>query len=208
MRGTFIRFPGAVVLFVIMAGCGASPQIHFYTLSSSPSLIDVDRDQSSANLSIGIRPITVPLAVDRPQFVLRTGPNRVVLAEEHRWAGSLRNEIQRVIAENLSQLLDAKRVYSYPQSLSQIADISVFVDVQRFDSAPGETATIDALWTVRRGVNTLRSGRVLAKETVNTTSYEEMAAAHSRALLTISREIASSIRAAAPTDATASAPSP
>jgi hypothetical protein len=160
--------------------------VHFYTLSSSAA--------PAAVPSIGLGPITLPDVVDRPQFVLRTGANQVVIAEEHRWAGPLKSEIPRVIAENLSQLLGVKQVWSYPQSAAETAEIRVLVDVQRFDSAPGEAATIDASWTVRRKSGEPASGRSLVKEPVNGSGYDVLAAAHNRALAAVSREIAAAIR--------------
>jgi uncharacterized lipoprotein YmbA len=168
--------------------------VHFYTLSSSAAPAGVDAAPAAAVPSIGLGPITLPDVVDRPQFVLRTGANQVVIAEEHRWAGPLKSEIPRVIAENLSQLLGVKQVWSYPQSAAETAEIRVLVDVQRFDSAPGEAATIDASWTVWRKSGEPASGRSLVKEPVNGSGYDVLAAAHNRALAAVSREIAAAIR--------------
>ena len=100
--------------------------------------------------SIAVGPITLPEVVDRPQFVLRAGPNEVTVVELHRWAGSLKSEIPRIIADNLAADLNVKRVAAYPQNAGDNADYRVLVDIQRFDSTMGESVTIDALWTVKR----------------------------------------------------------
>jgi uncharacterized lipoprotein YmbA len=130
--------------------------------------------------------------------VLRVGPNEVNIVELHRWAGPLKSEIPRIIADNLAADLNVKRVAAYPQSAGDNADYRVLVDIQRFDSTIGESVTIDALWTVKRvSDGTLRTGRSLAQESSRGGSYETMVAAHSRALAAISREIAEAIRVSA-----------
>jgi hypothetical protein len=59
--------------------------------------------------------------------------------------------------------------------------------------------TIDALWTVKRvSDGVLRTGRSMARESSGRGAYEAVAAAHSRALATISHEIAEAIRSSAP----------
>ena len=143
-------------------------------------------------------PITLPEVVDRPQFVLRAGPNEVTIVELHRWAGPLRSEIPRIIADNLAADLNVKRVAAYPQSAGDNADYRVLVDIQRFDSTLGESVSIDALWTVKRvSDGVLRTGRSMARESSGG-AYGAVAAAHSRALATISHEIAEAIRSSAP----------
>ena len=71
---------------------------------------------ASSAYSIAVGPITLPEVVDRPQIVLRAGPNEVTFVELHRWAGPLKSEIPRIIADNLAAELNVKRVAAYPQS--------------------------------------------------------------------------------------------
>ena len=80
------------------------------------------------------------------------------------------------------------------------AEYRVLVDIQRFDSTLGESVTIDALWTVKRiSDGALRTGRSTARESGSGGTYDALAAAHSRALTTISREIAEAIRSTSAT---------
>jgi len=205
VRHTRLDVLPLALLALVLTGCGSSPTVHFYTLSSSAAPAGGDAKPAAAIPSIGLGPITLPDVVDRPQFVLRTGANQVLIAEEHRWAEPLKSEIPRVIAENLSKLLGVKQVWSYPQSAAETADVRVLVDIQRFDSAPGEAATIDASWTVQRKPGEPTPGRSLVREAANGSGHDAVAAAHSRALATVSREIADAIRA---TDSAGAKPAP
>ena len=191
----------AVFLTILsLIGCASSPSETYYTLSASAAVNGTTSATSESAYSIAVGPITLPEVVDRPQIVLRAGPNQVTVVELHRWAGQLRNEITRVIADNLAADLNVKRVAAYPQSAGDNADYRVLVDIQRFDSTIGESVTIDALWTVKRVSDGVpRTGRSTARESSSGGSYDTMVAAHSRALATISHEIAEAIRSSAST---------
>jgi uncharacterized protein len=200
MRYGYLWSAAVFLTISSLIGCGSSRDT-YYTLSSSVAVNGANPASSESTYSIAVGPITLPEVVDRPQFVLRAGPNEVSIVELHRWAGPLKSEIPRVIADNLAADLNVKRVAAYPQSAGDNADYRVLVDIQRFDSTMGESVTIDALWTIKRvSDGTLRTGRSTARESSSGGSYDAVAAAHSRALATISREIAEAIRSlSAPT---------
>jgi uncharacterized lipoprotein YmbA len=170
----------------------------YYTLSAGAAINGASFASGESDYSIAVGPITLPEIVDRPEFVLRAGPNAVTIVELHRWAAPLKSEISRVIAENLAADLNVKRVATYPQSAGDNADYRVLIDIQRFDSTLAESVTIDTLWTVKRvSDGALRIGRSTARESGSGGNYEALAAAHSRALATISREIAEAISTSA-----------
>jgi hypothetical protein len=57
---------------------------------------------------------------------------------------------------------------------------------------------VDAVWTVRKAKGgATHSGRTVAREAVADASFDALAAAHSRALATVSGDIAGAIRAEA-----------
>jgi hypothetical protein len=143
-----------------------------------------------------VGPVSVPAAVDRPEIVVSMGPNQVRLDEFNRWASPLQNNIARVVAENLVALLGTPRVTLSPQTLSADADYRVAIEIQRFDSAPGQAATLDAVWTVRRTKDgKAQTSRTTAREAASDGSYDALAAAHSRAVARLSRDIADAVRA-------------
>ena len=193
----------SAVLFLTISsltGCFGSPKETYYTLSAGAPVNAATSATGESAYSIAVGPITLPEVVDRPQFVLRVGPNEVTFVELHRWAGSLKTEIPRIIADNLAADLNVKRVAAYPQSAGENTTYRVLVDIQRFDSTMGESVTIDALWTVKRASDgLLHTGRSTVRESASGGTYEAMVAAHSRALATISHEIAEAIRSSAST---------
>jgi len=177
------------ILAAVGAGCATS-RSDFYTLSSSSKAVSAD-----AGYSVAVGPVSVPEIVDRPQIVVRTGPNQVFIDEFHRWGSPLRDEIARGIAGNLAALLGTPRVSVFPHSTSSGANYRVAVDVMIFDSTPGESAALDAVWGIRgAGGGAVRSGRTTVSETVSDAGYAAIVAAHSRALEKLSVDIADAIR--------------
>jgi uncharacterized lipoprotein YmbA len=178
-------------LSALAAGCGSTPPSRFYTLSGTATSAVPPSD-----LSVAVGPVTIPGAVDRPQMVVNMGANQVELDEFNRWAAPLQNNISRVVAVNLGALLGASRVTLFPQMLSADADFRVAIEVQRFESSPGEAAVLDAVWTLRRAKDGKSdTGRTTVRETVQDKSYDALVAAHSRAVARMSQDIAAAVRA-------------
>ena len=183
----------ALLAAAALVGCGSSPKANFYTLGPGAAPA---RAEAKASYRIAIGAVTVPDALSRPQIVTRAGANQVTINEFERWAGPLKDEIARALAANLTQLLAGASVFAYPQSANVEADYKVFVDVQRFDSAPGDAATVEALWQVRPAKGEPKFGRSIAREATQGKDYDALVAAHGRALAAVSRDIAAAIRAA------------
>lgn len=176
---------------VVITGCASSPLPRFYMLSSTAAPVPL----LQADYSISVGPVSMPAAVDRPQIVVRTGPNQVSINEFDRWASPLKNDVGRVVVENLAALLGAKQVTLFPQSTAAGASYRVMIDVLRFDSELDKAATLDAFWTVISAKNghSYRD-RTTLTEVTQGDDYNALAAAHSRALGRLSAQIAGTIR--------------
>src|SRR5262249_18350150 len=121
---------------------------------------------------------------------------RVTVDEFNRWAGPLDESIARVVAGDLSALLGTPRVATAPAANFE-ATFRVTINVQRFDSIPGHEVVVDAVWTVRGAKGRARSGRGGARGAAAAARFDAPAAPHSRALATVSGDIAGAIRAEA-----------
>ena len=172
----------------LAAGCSTPPPSRFYTLAATAT---ATATPSPSTLVIAVGPVTIPSIVDRPEFVVSTGPNEVRLDDFNRWAAPVQDGLSRAISENLVAILGTPRVVRYPQTLAEEPDYRVAVEVRTFESAPGTSATLDAVWTVRRMKDgKTQTGRTSARETVAESGYEALAAAHSRAAARLSQDIA------------------
>jgi uncharacterized lipoprotein YmbA len=101
------------------------------------------------------------------------------------------------VAGDLSALLGTARVAAMPAA-NFTADYQVTVNIERFETVPGKSVLVDAIWVVRPPSHgTAQTGRTVATEPVPDDSYDALAAGHSRALAKISSDIAAAIRSAA-----------
>ena len=177
------------MLAALAAGCASSPA-RFYTLSATAT-----PSAAASKLSVAVGPVSVPAAVDRPQIVVSTSANQVTVDDFNRWAAPLQDNFARVVAENLVALLGSPRVTLFPQTLNADVDYRVQIEIRNFESAPGKSASLDAVWTVRQSKDgKTETGRTSAREKVDGDGYEALAAAHSRGVARLSQDIADAVR--------------
>jgi uncharacterized protein len=179
------------VFIVLGAGCASSPA-QFYTLSPDAGLA-APSDTALSKLTIVVGPVSIPAVVDMPQIVVSKDANQVSQDQFNLWASPLRSNIAQVVSSNLVILLGTPNVSAV---LTLDADYRVAIDVQVFESTPGDAANLSAMWSVRRVKDgKAQTGRTTVHEASPQKSYEALAAAHSRALSHLSADIAAAIRA-------------
>jgi uncharacterized lipoprotein YmbA len=183
----------AAASLAFLAACGTPAKINYYTLAVPAAAPGASLAAGAPAVYVG--PISIPETVDRPQMVKRVDANQVEIADLDRWAEPLKAAIPRLVAEALSRELGGATVMTSRQSATLAFDYRVGVDLQRFDFSPGEGAAVDALWTVRGEKDAAsRTGRSAAREPAAGAGFEAMAAAQSRALDKVARDIAAAIR--------------
>jgi uncharacterized lipoprotein YmbA len=189
-----LTFVAVLCAAAIGGGC-TSPASHFYTLSQTATSTATPTVAPS-NLSLVVGPVSIPAALDLPQIVVSTGPNQVTLDEFNRWASPLQDNVSRVVAENLAVLLGTPHVSLFQTSLDANADYRVAIEIQGFESAPGEAATLNAVWIVRRIKDgKTQAGRTTVREPLSEKGFDALAAGHSRALGRMSQDIADAVLA-------------
>lgn len=185
----------ALACFALLSliACGTPQAYRFYTLSAEAGSESPSPKTSGYRLVVG--PVSVPEDIDRPQLLIRRDPYQVSLDDGHRWAGPLRNDIPRVVAENLSTLLGTPKVTLTLPEPGVEADIRVSLEILRFEGTLGDAARLDAIWIIKRLHNgPSLSGRTQVRETVDNAEHRALVAAYSRALATLSRDIARGIQ--------------
>jgi len=186
------RFAAATAVLLLSA-CASVPKDHFYTLNVMPASMPSAKSMPRYRIAVG--PIHVPEMVDRPEMVVREAPNRVKVLEEHRWAQSLKSGIARVLAADLDMNLNEAQVVSAEDYASRNANYRITVDIESFDAMPGDSVTVDAMWTVfDAGGKPLKTVRSAAREPLKENDYAAIAAAYSQALSAIANDIGNAMR--------------
>ena len=187
-----------VISMVVFAGCrGKTPPVKFYTLSTINQTSEkTPQAEMSRSVAIGVGPMEIPKALDRPQIVLRVSPNRFEINEFNRWAGSLYDDFLAVLTENLSVLLKSNLIAAHPWEDFFNPDFRITLDVHRFDGSLGDHIVLNVTWTITdgEGRNPLAVHKTIIREPVMGTDFEALVAAKSRALADLSQEIAREIK--------------
>lgn len=138
---------------------------------------------SGRPVSLGIGPIKFPGYLKRPEMVTRIDADQLQLSAENRWAEPLDSNFQRVLAQDLSQMLGTERIVLFPWYGNPQIDYQVEVQVHRFDTDQQGRSQLDANWIIRDGHN----GTVLfATESSASTDSAGKNADHSA---TLSRDV-------------------
>lgn len=175
----------------LLAGCASAPPEHFYSLSAG---LGAPRTAPAAPAYyIELPAVNVPQQVARNQLVVTTGAGRVDLLEQERWVSPPSSEIGQALSLSISGELGTIDVFRTPTP-EKAPVYRISTNVQRFESAPGQYALIDAVWSVRLvGSPQVLTCRSVAQETVGT-GYDELVAGHRRAIARISTDIAKAVR--------------
>ncbi len=189
----------SLLALMLLAGCAtSSPPVNFYTLHGLEDSERLSGDMAiTRDLTVGLGPVELPEMLDRPQIITRAGNHRLQFAEFDRWAGSLRNDFSRILAENLSVLLSTEDIVVFPWGGGTDIDYQVIVHVGNFDAVLEQNARLSARWKLRKGDQdeVLEGKRSVFTEPIRGQDYEMVVAALNRTLEALSREIATAIQA-------------
>jgi uncharacterized lipoprotein YmbA len=192
-----LRLLAGGVTLLAAAGClslgGGSRPTSFYLLSSlDPGEVVIGSDA----VSLGVGPVELPAHLDRPQIVTRAEGNRLELAEFHHWAEPLRDNLTRVLADDLSVLLGTDRVWTYPWRRAAEVDYRVRVEVERFAAGPDPEVHLRGRWILSdAGGRPLATRRSSLRVPVSSLSdYAAVVEAMSRSVEELAGQMAAAIR--------------
>jgi uncharacterized lipoprotein YmbA len=192
-----------ICLFVcfIAAGCSfLEPKpdpSRFFALASLPRTGQRGQDTAGTNtLALGIGPVKLPGYLDRQGIVTRVSQNRFVVAENDRWAEPLEENFSRVLAQNLSILLQTDRIVAYPWERSQQPTYQVQLEVLRFEPNMEQIVELWARWSIVDSTKkTVSMKESYLTQPARDKSTEASVASMSEVVSDLSKEIAAATRA-------------
>jgi len=194
-----MRSAGRITLALLLAsalgGClGRTPRPSYYTLgAATPAAVEAVASLPDLGLVVG--PIDFPRYLDRPELVTRDGEHGLVLADTHRWAGSFRNDFGHVLSDRLARQLGTAHVVTFPNDARFRVDYRVGIELVSFEGALGQPVTLRARWVVTTG-SAGGAVAVAESEIVEPTaspSWDDLLAAHGRAVNRLATEIATRV---------------
>jgi uncharacterized lipoprotein YmbA len=186
----------ALITLTACMNLGTSKSTRFYLLESmDTATVDATGSLETAQLSIGVGPVSIPSYLDRPQIVTRIDGHELLVDDFHQWAEPLKVSITRVMAENLTVSTGVRNVHRHPWARAVAIDIKTAIDVLRFDADAQGLVTLSAVWRIvypesQRQLIEKRSTITLQTNGKDTAQVVE---AMSAALATLSQEITAAL---------------
>ena len=188
----------SMLVFLSACSTGKSLPSEYFILSPDYSS-NVLGNKQTGKLVIAVLAVNIPSYLDRPQLVRRVGSTQLDMFEYKRWAGDLRNEMQRVLAENISQQLNARAVVTQPWHRSIHPDYQVQLDIRQFEMGQSGQFEYSVQWQVMsgNGRDLLAISSVKDVLAVDNADMASVVSAQSRVLSDISRRIIADIQSLA-----------
>jgi uncharacterized lipoprotein YmbA len=131
--------------FLILAGCGSSPAVHYYALESVDNYVARD-DEGSPIMSVGA--FRMPEYLNRSQMVMRGSGAEIIVDDVNRWAEPLDDAIHRVLASNLDVLLESLVVIAYPSVAVAISEYRLTGRIDGFISDANGLVELRVQWGI------------------------------------------------------------
>jgi hypothetical protein len=200
--------PGLCLAVALSLGAGLaclhpSPAVVYHTLQPMPPPPPLP-PVAAGSAAIGaaavpaleVLPVRLPDLLRRPQMVLAEGGGDALgLSETHRWGNPLEQDMQRVLVADLGLLRPGGPVVPSPDGARVAAALRLEVTVQSCVGRPGQGLVLQATWMVTRTGQdrALLFRRTELREPLDPPGPDGLAAAHSRILAALARQIAAAL---------------
>jgi uncharacterized lipoprotein YmbA len=130
---------------LVLAGCGTSPPVHYYTLDSTESGYKQDPETSSI-LVVG--PFRMPEYLKRSQMVTRGPGAEMIVDDINRWAEPLSDAFHRVVASNLDSLMESMIVATFPTAARLETEYRLIGRISSFNANQDGLVVLELQWGV------------------------------------------------------------
>ena len=132
-----------IVTMVLLVGCSSSADTVRYYLIEPVSVADAT---NGGDTSIEIVDLEIPQYLERLQIASRRPDSQLVFASTHQWGESLRKNLTRALARNLTNLLGTAAIGTPENRLSSPPAYQLTVYVERFERGADGYVHLLARW--------------------------------------------------------------
>ena len=137
-----------VVTMVLLAGCSSSADaVRYYLIEP----VSVAGATNGGDMSIEIVDLEIPQYLERLQIASRRPDSQLVFASSHQWGESLRKNLTRALARNLTNLLGTAAIGTPANRLSSPPAYRLTVYVERFERGADGYVHLLARWQLIHG---------------------------------------------------------
>lgn len=193
MKPPLLRMLAAALLVAGIVGCrSVTPPVNYYILRP----VESDASSSAAMgastaRTVAVHPVVLPESINRIQMVRRSGSNQLEIAEFHRWADYPDRLVQQLVEENLQVLAPHARVIHHPWPPGLKPDVTVYLQFRELVGTTDKKMRLTAVWSIVSTDNPMAGQfrRTVLSEPISGSGFDDLAAAHSRVLAALCREV-------------------
>jgi uncharacterized lipoprotein YmbA len=190
----FVSGPLVVLAISLLVGCSSSPPVRLYMIEP---ITAAESKREAQPLTIAIGPVQLAEHLNRSEILTRAEPYKVSVAEYDRWAEPIDSNIAAVLAENLSILVPAASVHTYPRDKAYDADYTICVHILRFGTHSDNEVVLKVDWTIEDSAGRkIKHHRSRYAEPRRDSEMVSMVEALSRNVEQLSRDIADAVHEA------------
>jgi uncharacterized lipoprotein YmbA len=194
------RALGALCFVVLCAtGCLELPRestpITYWTLApvgpAGASDLAAGASSTVRERILAVGPVSLPAYLDRAEILQRTGSHQVTLERFDHWAGTLEEQMPRVLAQDIMTLSPSTLAVPYPVLGGGRPGLQLMVTVLAFEVDAAGELQLQASWNLvntNNGVSVARRWTRLS-ESAGDGSVEQIVAAMSRALVKLAQGV-------------------
>ena len=188
----------SVLASLLLAACGSSPQVRFFSLSPMDGGYKQDPDDA---VVLGLGPLRMPEYLNRSQIVTRGAGTELQVDEFSRWAEPLNLSVHRVVSIDVDRLLEGVVVVAFPYEsvIRTQVDYRLVGNVNRFDADRSGRIVLEVQWAIAEVGEGLAVPAHRSRYEAQAATADDpgaVTAAMNKALAQFSRDIASELEAA------------
>lgn len=183
----------AIGAALVVAACASTPPVHLHTLMP----IDAAPRVAATGPSVLLEPVSVPSAVDQPQWLVRMPDGTLARLENERWASNLSDELQAAL---IGALVERQGLVDARSPGAPAAQWRARVDVSRFETGSAGDTRLEGVWAVEPAVrasngSSAPAGRCAFDLRENSgPGTPALADAHRRAVARLAETMAAAVR--------------
>lgn len=185
-------------ILLLVSGCGP------FTAKEDPTRYYVLTAKSQGSLTsgpkiaVGVGPATIPGYLDRNEIATAGSPSNLNLAEYHVWAEPFGNAVTRVVAKNMSRLLNSPAVVPFPDTDTKV-DYRTGIVLRRFEMGADHKIHLEASYLIDGTSGSNLKGFSRSREIVTSVArpeeFDSIVEAMSEALASLSKSMARDVLA-------------
>jgi uncharacterized protein len=178
-------------LALLLGGCAAGTPQAFYQLPA-PATSASPHGEGPAVL---LGPLQLADYLQRENLMQRQSDQRLTISANGHWAGSLQDDIGRLLLATLADRLHSGKLALYPDRIGFPAQAQIVLHIARLDSGPQQPAVLEARWRLLDADGRQRAGELWQTSETHDGSLDAQVAAQGRLVERLGQRLAEAVRA-------------